>query len=333
MSAVDVTAGVRGARSKKRGRGRSVRSSVANALGRSLIVSSIVLILSFLLVRLVPGDPVTAAGGARATPEAREQMREQLGLTGSLPSQFLDYIGGVVRGDLGTSVAQQGRSVADIIGATLPVTLSLVVVTMLLSLLVGVPFGILAALRGGAADVAVRSSVMVLLATPPFFLGLLLLLIVSIKLGLLPAGGWGSSWAGSFQYLILPAIALAGFMVPLIVRTTRQAASEVIGERWAEALITRGISRRRLALAHVLPNALLPTITLVGLNVGALMAGAVVVESVFALPGIGEQLVNAVNLRDYPVVQGIALVSAIVVVASNLAADVVYALVDPRTRS
>ncbi len=135
------------------------------------------------------------------------------------------------------------------------------------------------------------------------------------------------------RFLLLPAVALAGFLTPLIVRVCRQAAAHTLHEQWIEVAIARGISRRRLVYSHILPNTLLPVITLVGYNIGALLTGAVVVESVFALPGIGQELVNAINTRDYPVIQGIALVSAIVVVLANLLADLLSSIVDPRTRN
>lgn len=315
-----------------RRRRRRAASSVGSAIGRALTVCAIVVILSFVLVRVIPGDPVTATGGARATPAAREKLREELGINGSLPTQFVNYVGDLAQGDLGASVVQQGRSVTAIIGETLPVTLAVILATLILSVIIGVPLGLLAAQRGGAADISVRSGMMVLLATPPFFLGLILLLVFAIDLGWLPAGGWGHSPTEDLRFLVLPAVALSGFMVPLVVRTTRQGAVEAANEPWAEALMTRGLSPRRIAWSHIFPNTLLPIITLIGFNAGALLTGAVVVEAVFALPGIGQQLVNAVNLRDYPVIQGIALVTAVFVVLCNLVADLLYGYADPRTR-
>lgn len=314
-------------------RRRRVASSAASAIGRACVVCVLVVIVSFVLVRVIPGDPVTAKGGARATPEAREKLRQELGIDGSLPTQFINYVGDLGQGDLGASVVQQGRSVTAIIGETLPVTLAVILATLVISVLVGVPLGLRAAQRGGATDLTVRTGMMVLLATPPFFLGLILLLVFAIDLGWLPAGGWGSSLGENLRFLVLPAVALSGFMVPLVSRTTRQGALEAAREPWAEALLTRGLSPRRITWSHVLPNTLLPIITLIGFNAGALLTGAVVVEAVFALPGIGQQLVNAVNLRDYPLIQGIALVTAVFVVLCNLVADLLYGYVDPRARS
>jgi peptide/nickel transport system permease protein len=171
-----------------------------------------------------------------------------------------------------------------------------------------------------------------LLALPPFFLGLIFVLFISVRAGLLPAGGWGSGPLADVRFLVLPALALAGFLTPLIVRVCRQAARHALREQWVEVAIARGISRRRIVGFHILPNTLLPVITLVGYNLGALLTGAVVVETVFALPGIGQELVNAIDTRDYPVIQGIALISALAVVAGNLLADLLSTLVDPRTR-
>ena len=201
-----------------------------------------------------------------------------------------------------------------------------------LSLLLGIPLGLYAALGGGVADFTVRALLTVLLALPPFFLGLLLLLFFSLKIRLLPAGGWSDTALSDVEYLVLPGFALAGFLTPLVARVCRQAALQALREQWVEVAIARGISSRRITFFHVLPNSLLPVITLVGYNVGALLTGAVVVETVFALPGIGQELVNAINTRDYPVIQGIALVSAIAVVIANLFADLLSSIIDPRSR-
>lgn len=312
---------------------RISNSRAVEALLHALTVTVFVVVITFALVRIVPGDPVISIEGINSTPEARAAMRAQLNLDKSLPVQLELYVRSLARGDLGHSLIQQGRPVSKIVGSSLPITLALILATVIISLLIAVPLGLMAALGGDFVDFSIRTFMTVLLAVPPFFLGLILILFVSVRVGALPAGGWGANAIQDIKYLVLPAIALSAFLAPLIFRVCRQAASHALHEQWIEAAVTRGISRRRIVYSHILPNTLLPVITLVGYNVGALLTGAVVVESVFALPGIGQQLVNAINTRDYPVIQGIALVSAILVVLANLLADLLSNVVDPRTRS
>lgn len=292
-----------------------------------------VMVVAFLLVRLVPGDPATGILGAKATPAAVAALREQLHLDQSLPEQFWLYISHLVQGDLGHSVIRQQESVASIIGETLPTTFTVVAAAIVISVLVGVPFGLWAACsRFAAVDFGVRTMAILFLATPTFFLGLLLILAFALSFEIFPAGGWGDGWPENLRYAVLPAVALSGYLTPLIVRTVRQAGIAAMSQQFIEAAIARGVSQRSIVFRHVLPNSLLPVITLVGINVGALVTGAVVVEAVFGLPGLGTELVEAVGVRDYPVIQGIAVVSALCVVAANLIADALYVVVDPRTR-
>lgn len=308
------------------------RSRPVAALTHALTVAGLVVLITFALVRVVPGDPVVSIQGTRSTPEARAALRHELFLDKSLPVQFELYVRSLASGNLGLSLIQQGRPVSTIIKNALPVTLALVAATVVLSCLIGIPLGLYAALHGASADFSIRAFLTVLLAIPPFFLGLLLILLFGLEIPILPAGGWGNSAASDLKFLVLPTIALAGFLTPLVARVCRQAAREAVREQWVEVAIARGISVRRITIFHVLPNSLLPVVTLIGYNVGALLTGAVVVEAVFALPGIGQELVNAINTRDYTVIQGIALVSAIVVVISNLLADLLSSVVDPRAR-
>ncbi len=246
---------------------------------------------------------------------------------------YVDYLGGLLHGDLGTSIVQSGQSVSGIVARTLPITLELVFATMILSLCVGIPVGLMSALtRRSSVDHGTRIGLVILLATPPFFLGLLLILAFSLKWPIFPAGGWAGSWPENFRYLVLPAVAMSAFLMPQIARTVRQVARDTSRQDFIEAAIARGMSRRTVVVKHILPNSMLPVITLLGLNMGALIAGAVVVEAVFGMPGIGSELVTAVSQRDYPVIQGIAVVSALFVVFSNAAADALYVVADPRTR-
>jgi len=306
---------------------------LASGLGQALVVSYVVVTVSYLMVRLVPGDPAQAVLGARATPQAVAALRHEMHIDRPLLAGYVDYLGGLLRGDLGDSIVQSDQTVSGIVDRTLPVTLELIFATMLLSVCVGVPLGLLLALKQGrAVDHAFRVALVVLLATPPFFLGLLLIVAFSLHWTLLPAGGWAGTWPANLRYLILPAVAMSAFLMPQIGRTVRQVAIDVSQQDFIEATMARGMSTRTVMVRHVMPNSLLPVITLLGLNMGALIAGAVVVEAVFGLPGIGSELVESVGQRDYPVIQGIAIVSALFVVFSNAAADALYTLADPRTR-
>lgn len=306
---------------------------IGSSLAQALAVAVLVVAVAFFIVRLVPGNPATGILGTHATRQAVAALRAELHLDEPLSSQFTSYISDLLHGNLGNSLVQQGRPVRAIIALDLPVTLSVIAATVLVSIAIGVPFGIAAARsRLPVVDVAVRGASALLLATPPFFVGLLLILGLALDTGWLPVGGWAGNWPANLRYLILPSLALSGYLAPLIVRVVRQAAVDAAEQPFVEAAIAHGLSRRAVTLRHVLPNSLLPVVTLVGLNIGILLAGAVVVESVFSLPGIGAELVQAVSVRDYPVIQAIAITSALLVVGANLLADGVYGIVDPRTR-
>jgi peptide/nickel transport system permease protein len=319
-------------RPARAGSGRAAVTAVALHAAQLFVVAVIVVLLTFLMVRVVPGDAVDAISGTHGTDASRAALRAELHLDDSLAQQFTAYIGGLAQGDLGKSLVQQGRDVDAIIAARLPVTLSVIAGTIVLGCLIAIPLGLLAALapwRG--TDSGVRTLLSLLLACPPFFIGLLLILGPALALGWFPAGGWPGAWPENVKYMVLPSLALAGFLVPQVARSVRQAALDAKREQWYEAALARGLSSRTLALRHVLANSLLPVVTLVGINIGALIAGAVVVEAVFGLPGIGQELLSAINQRDYPLIQGIVIVTALVVVLSNLLADIAYRIVDPRT--
>ncbi|MBS1878147.1 MAG: ABC transporter permease [Actinobacteria bacterium] len=297
---------------------------------QAIAVCAFVVVVTFLLVRIVPGDPVSAISGPQASAETREAIRAELHLESSLPSQFTAYIGDLLQGDLGHSIVQQGKSVTSIIGESLPITLYVVFGALVISAVFGVAFGLLAAVRGGGIDMGTRAAVMVFLAVPPFFLGLLLILLLALEIPVFPAGGWGEGWPQNLEYLVLPSIALSATLMPLVASVTRQAAKDAMRQPWAEAASARGLPARLVVFRHILPNCAASVITLLGFNASVLISGAVVVEAVFGLPGLGQELVTAVTERNYPVIQGIALVTALIVVAINLAADLLSLAVDPR---
>lgn len=296
-------------------------------VGQLLIVVAVVTVLTFAFVHLIPGDPAVTILGVRATPESLAALRAQLGVDRPLGEQFLAFIGALAHGDLGTSIAMS-RPVVSLIGPALGVTFGLVSIVVVFSTIVGIAAGLVAALSGSrVVDRLVRIGGIVLLAVPSFLLGLLLISLLAVRLGLLPAGGWTG-----FQSVVLPTLALAGIQAPLIARAVRASALETMTMPFVLAATSRGIGRRRVVFNYVLPNSLLSVITIIGFSIAGLMGGSAVIEAVFAIPGIGSLLVNAVTARDYPVIQGVTLVTAVLVVVISFLTEVIYVLVDPRTR-
>ncbi|MER8760274.1 ABC transporter permease [Mesorhizobium sp. M0976] len=309
-----------------------VRTVFVRAL-QIVIVGLFVTVGTNLLVRLVPGDPARAILGEKAPAEVVEALRRELGLDQPLIQQIAGSLGRLLQGDLGTSFAYRGREVVSLIAPGFAVTASLAAVAIVLSLVAGVPVGLwLALVRRTAADLVGRLGTTVLLALPSFMAALLILYFLSLKLGLAPAGGWAGTWPQNARYVWLPALALTTYLGPLIARTVRQAALDAIGQPFVEAARARGVPLRSIVLRHVLPNALLPVITLVGFNAGILVSGAVTVETIFAVPGLGSKLLQAMATRDLPVMQGIAFVTAVSIVLFNLLADLLNIAMDPRIR-
>ena len=304
---------------------------IVKRLFRLVIVAFGVVFITFSLIHLVPGNPALSILGDRATPASVAALEKTLHLNVSLPRQFWLFLSDVLHGNLGVSLIQN-RPVAGLIIHPLMVTLSLIGVAVVMSMFVGVPIGLWGALGRKWVQLGLSTGVILCLATPPFVIGFVLLLVVGVTLHLAPAGGWGTSWLNDLSYIWLPAIALSGYLVPVIARVVRQRAQDISQHGFVEAAIARGLSPLRVMLRHVLPNALLPLITVVGLNVGALISGAVIIEIVFNLPGIGTTLVLAVLQRDYPVVQGVTLLIGLLVVTINSLTDLLYVVVDPRTR-
>lgn len=305
-------------------------------LGRAVQIGVVALFVTLgtsLLLRLVPGDPAVTMLGDKSTPEALKALRHELGMDVPVLQQVGETLGKLLQGDLGTSFAFRGQEITTIIGPSLIATGTVAALAIVFSLLFGVPLGLwLALVRRSGADLTGRLITAALLGLPSFMAGLVLLYVVSLLLGLAPPGGWAGTWPANFGYVWLPAAALAVSLGSLIARTVRQAALEALGQPYIEAARTRGVPRYRIVFCHVLPNALLPVITLVGFYAGGLVSGAVTVETVFNLPGLGAELLLAMGSRDLPVVQGIALLTAISIVVFNLLADLLNIAVDPRLR-
>ena len=298
---------------------------------QALATCLIVVIGSFLLIRFVPGDPVTSILGTRATPETSAALRHELNLDQPLYKQLATTLSDTAHGDLGNSLANPGQSVWDLLGPALPVTLGIAAIGIMLSVIIGVAVGVSAAVsRSRLLDLVVQIAAVVSLATPAFLVALLLVLAFALRFTLFPAGGWGDGFDP--KYVVLPALTLSFALAPVITRTARQAARSAVGEASVEAAIARGVPLHVIAIRHVAPNSLLPVISVVGVNIGMVLTSAMVVESVLGIPGLGSRILEAVSTRDYPVIQAIALLTAVFAVTANLLADLLYGLLDPRLR-
>jgi peptide/nickel transport system permease protein len=309
--------------------------SFSRKIGQAVLVMLLVSIAVFFAVRMIPGNPARDVLGNRATPAAVAALKRRLGLDRPLLEQFLTFLKGVPTANFGHSLVEEGVTVRYIVFNGLGITASVVAASTILSLVIGVPLGLWAALarhRQRLVSNVVQSVAVVLLAAPPFLIGLLLIFFLAVEVRVFPVAGWGSGFGSDMAHLALPAIALSGYLIPLVVRTVRQAALDASSELFVEAAIARGISSRSIMYKHILPNSLLPLITLIGLNVGTLLSGAIVIEAVFALPGLGTALYQAVDALDYTVLEGVAIVAAFAVVVANLSADALYMVADPRVR-
>jgi len=293
---------------------------------RTALTLWFVVTFTFIVLR-TSGDPVVALLGADAMPYEIEQYRQQWGLDQPLIVQYIKYIGQMATGQFGVSL-QDSRPVTEVIMERVPATLLLGLAAFVLAAAVGIPAGIMAALRRGKLlDRAVMAFAVFGFALPNFFLGILMILFFSLTLRVLPSSGTGTVW-----HIIMPAITLGTFTAGTLARFTRSAMLEVLDRPYMRAAAAKGAPFSKRVLLHALPNAAIPIVTIIGLNLGNLIAGAIVVETVFAWPGIGRMLVVAVSQRDLAVVQGLVLVIAATMVLANLAVDLLYGLLDPRIR-
>ena len=312
-----------------RGIGRYVAKRLLLTLPTLLVVAALV----FSVVRLIPGDPAQVMLGEAADPEAVAALRREMGLDQPLWVQFLTWLGQVVQGDLGRSIIT-GEPVGSLVLERFGVTATIVVAAIALATLLAVGLGLVAAaFRGRPLDRAIVSFATLTMALPSFWLGLMLILLFGVQLQWLPIVGYvplSDGLAGGLPYLVLPVATLATVECGVLIRMMRASAIEVLGLDYVTHARAKGLSEPSVLLRHVLPNAFAPTMTLVGLTLGHLLGGAAVIETVFTLPGLGRLVVDAVLARDYPVVQGCLLFTAIVYVAVNLATDLLYPLFDPR---
>jgi peptide/nickel transport system permease protein len=286
-----------------------------------------VVTLIFFLIHFIPGDPVELMLGETASRGDLERLRTDLGLDRPVAEQFGNFLLGLVRGDLGESFFYR-KPVRQVILEKLPATLELAAAAMLLALVIALPLGIVAAVRKDSlADRGAMLASLVGISMPNFWLGPLLIILFSIKLGWLPVSGREGPAS-----LILPAVTLGTALAALLSRMTRSAMLDVLGEDYLRTARAKGLSERAVIVKHALGNALLPVLTIVGLQFGALLSGAIITENVFAWPGIGTLLIQAINARDYPLVQGCVLVISLGYVAANFLTDLLYSLSDPRVK-
>jgi peptide/nickel transport system permease protein len=300
-----------------------------------------VVTLMFFLLRLAPGDPALLLVGPRATTEQVASQRHALGLDRPLPVQYAAWLGRFARGDWGTSIAT-GRPVRVMLGEAWPATVRLVGISLVLSYLLGIGVGVVQATRGGALDAGLSVVSVALFALPGYWLGLMLVMLFTYRLRLLPAfgsagfdadflTGW-ERWADRVRHLALPLATLTLIGIGGTARFVRGAMLDVAGMPYVAIARAKGLSETRIALRHVLRNALIPVLTLLGLSLPTLFSGAVFIEAIFAWPGVGRVLVEGVQARDYPVVMAATAVSALLVVVGNLLAEVLVSWADPRVR-
>lgn len=300
-------------------------------LVRRLLLTIPVLIgvatLVFALIHLVPGDPAQAMLGEGAAPEELVKLRHSLGLDQPLLVQYKSFLAGVAHGDLGTSFRYNTPVTAQI-REKLPNTAKLAVAAMVLAILFAIPLGILAAVfRGTAVDYTAMTVALAGISMPNFWLGPLLAILFAVRLGWLPVSGTGSIW-----HLVLPAVTLGAALSAILARMTRASLLEELRELYVLAARARGLSARRAILRHAFRNSLIPIVTIIGLQFGAVLTGTIITETVFAWPGLGRLLIQAINFRDYPLVQGCILFISVTYVAMNLLTDLAYGFLDPRIR-
>ncbi len=297
------------------------------ALGKGVLTVLGAVTVVFMLLRAAPGDPVVLLMGQNPSEADAAVLRAQLGLDRSVAVQFASFLGTLLQGDLGRSILYS-RPVLDLILEALPGTLQLALAATLVSLLVAIPAGIvMASRRGTAVDGALSTAILVSQSLPTFWIGILLVMVFAVQLRLLPSSG-----AGTLAHLLLPAITLSTYQWALLARIVRAGMIEVLAQDYIRTARAKGLPRGAILRHHALRNVLIPVVAVIALQLGAIMSGAVITEAVFAWPGLGTLAVAAINGRDYAVLQGIVLFSALVVVALGVAADLVQAALDPRSR-
>jgi peptide/nickel transport system permease protein len=306
---------------------------------RRAFISAVTLLLISLIVftgvRMIPGDPARVLAGTDADAAGVEEIREKYGLDAPLPLQYARWLGLAVRGDLGESIRTR-TSVAWMVATKLPITIELACLSLLVAIAIAIPAGVVAAVRRNTVwDVLASGVSLCGVSIPNFWLGIMLILLVSVRLGWLPASGFvpiGEDPVGNLKRMLMPALVLGTGLAAVLMRQTRNAMIEVLSADYVRTARAKGLAQRAVVMRHALRNGLIPVVTILGLQMGALMGGAVVTEQIFVLPGFGRLIVEAVFTRDYPVVQGVVLLTASSYVLINLLVDVSYTVLNPRIR-
>jgi ABC-type dipeptide/oligopeptide/nickel transport system permease component len=303
---------------------------IAGRLAQMIPVLFGVSLVSFFAIHFVPGDPIQIMTMGRATPETVAKLHAELGLDRPVWEQYAIFLADALRGDFGRSIVQKAP-IATLIADGLMVSLYLLVYGAVLSILLAVPLAMWAAVRRDRlADHGVRLIGMIGFAMPPFWIGLVLMVLFGLRLGWFPIRGFGEGALGHLYHMFLPALTMALFLAPVLIQSLRSAILDVLEADYIEVARAKGLSSRRILFKHVLRNAAIPVITVLAVNVGWLLSGSVIVEVVYTIHGLGAQLVRSVSFRDYPTVQGLALVFAAIVMGVNLLADIAYMLIDRR---
>lgn len=303
---------------------RRLVSLVPVMLGISVIV--------FFMIHLVPGDPARTLLGTRATDDSVAALQRSFGLDKPLWEQYLSFLGRLLHGDLGTSFFYK-VSVSSLVDGRLPATLWLVISSVILSLAISIPLAVLAATRRGSLlDQAVRAVPLIGLGLPAFWVGIMLVLLFGLKVPLFPVSGFGTTAQGHLASIVLPSLTIALALTPILVRSLRTSMIAVLDSDYIVTARAKGLSQRRIILGHTLRNAAVSSVTVLGVNVAYLIGSTLVVERVFALPGLGTLMLDAIFNRDFAVVQGVTLVFAVLVVAVNLLTDMAHAALDPRVK-
>jgi peptide/nickel transport system permease protein len=312
---------------------------IARRLMIGVLILVLVTVLVFSVMRLLPGDPLTlfvAQNQVQSyTPAQLTELRHEYGLDKSLPMQYLDWMNGVLHGNLGKSILQ-GEDVGYLVRARLPITLYLGFLSFVLSCVLGITFGVICALRRGKwVDTVVTVVANLGITVPSFWIGILLIYFFSLKLGWLPTGGFVSPFSDpilSLRKVMMPVLCLSLFSIASLTRQTRSSMLEVVGQDYIRTAWAKGLRERMIIMRHTIKNAMIPVVTILGLQVSLLFGGAVLVETVFNIPGMGRLMADAVFSHDYQIVQAGVLIVALVVVLSNLAVDISYGWFDPRIR-
>jgi peptide/nickel transport system permease protein len=302
--------------------------------GAALIVLFLASVLVFAGVRALPGDPALALGAESRDPEVLAAIREKYGLDQPVPVQYAKWAWNALQGDLGVDSRQ--LSVADTIVSRIPVTLELAALSILIGMLIGIPAGVIAAVRRGrASDYAATSAALVGLSLPNFWFGLMLIIVFAVELDWLPAGGYvpfSEDPVANLQHMLLPAIVLGTGLSAVLMRQMRSSMLDSLSADYVRTARAKGLSEWRVVGVHAFRNSLITVTTVIGLQLGALISGAVITETIFGIAGFGRLTVDAVNQRDYALLQGVVLVAAVAYIVVNLAVDLTYSLLNPRIR-